>query len=448
MEGCCGTVWALVNSFHNFSGFSSIGVAVPITRWGMGIFQTSCQHSYRSVSSAMRRFVFVILTLLLAANARAVQLGIDRLQADGFQQLAGKRVGLVTNQTGVSSGGSKTRVILKNAGKVKLVALFSPEHGIDGTVLAGRYVSSRRDAATGLPVHSLYGPTRKPTREMLAGLDALVFDMQDIGVRSYTYVSCMALCMEAAGENGLEFIVLDRPNPLGGLRVEGPPIEARWKSYVGQFPVPYLHGMTTGELARMANANGWTGARCKLTVVPMTGWSRGMMWSDTGLRWVQTSPNIPRADSCAYYAATSIPGSLDGVGIEIGAGQPFPFEIVCSKWLDAGTFTARMRSLGLPGVSFEPITFEGKQGSRIRLSPRSPVNFAALGVQILSEVNRPALPSVFARYHDADGIFWKIYGSTSIRSQLASTAPQRIAAGWESGVARFKSARQGYLLYQ
>lgn len=395
----------------------------------------------------MRAIPFLVLTLILAANALAVQLGIDRLQADGFADLAGKRVGLVTNQTGVSSGGTKTRLILKRAGNVKLVALFSPEHGIDGTALAGKYVASQVDSATGLPVHSLYGPTRKPTRAMLAGLDALVFDMQDIGVRSYTYVSCMGLCMEAAGEAGIEFIVLDRPNPLGGLRVEGPPLESRWKSYVGQFPVPYLHGMTTGELARMANANGWTGARCKLTVVPMSGWSRDMMWSETGLRWVQTSPNIPRADSCAYYAATSIPGSLDGVGIEIGAGQPFPFEIVCSKWLNADAFTARLRSLGLPGVSFSPMVFEGKQGARIRLSPKSPVNFPALGVLLLSEVNRPASPGVFARYSDGDGIFWKIYGSTSIRSQLSSTAPQRIAAGWESGVARFKAARRSYLIY-
>lgn len=139
---------------------------------------------------------------------------------------------------------------------------------------------------------------------------------------------------------------------------------------------------------------------------------------------------------------------LQADGFRPLAGRPFPFEIVCSKWLDAGTFTARMRSLGLPGVIFDPITFEGKQGSRIRLSPRSPVNFAALGVQLLSEVNRPASPDVFARYHDMDGIFWKIYGSTSIRSQLASTAPERIAAAWESGVARFKAARQGYLIYQ
>ena len=384
----------------------------------------------------------VILTATLHAR---VELGIDRLQAEGFKALAGKRVGLVTNQTGVNGAGAKTRVVLQKSSNVNLVALFSPEHGIDGTALAGRYVASRRDPATGLTVHSLYGPTRKPTAEMLRGLDALVFDMQDIGVRSYTYVSCMALCMEAAGENGLEFFVLDRPNPLGGLRVEGPPIEARWKSYVGQLPVPYVHGMTVGELAQMANANGWAGARCKLTVVPMEGWSRTMNWADTGLRWVQTSPNIPRAESCAYYAATSIPGSLDGVGIEIGAGQPFPFEIVVSKWLDAGAFTSRMQSLGFDGVRFEPFKFDGKQGCRLHLSQKSGANLPALGVRLLSEVNRPAQPSVFDRYRDRDLIFWKIYGSTAIRPQI--NAPQKLIAGWDSDVARFKSAREPHLLY-
>ena len=265
------------------------------------------------------RIVFIALIVAFTANAHAaVRLGIDVLEARGFAPLAGKRVGLVTNQTGVNSAGIKTRVVLKK--NVKLVMLFSPEHGIDGTVLAGKYVATRRDAVTGLEVCSLYGPTRKPTAEMLKSVDVLVYDMQDIGVRSYTYISTMAKCMEACGESGVEFVVLDRPNPLGGVRVEGPGIEERWKSFVGQLPVPYLHGMTAGELAKMANAKGWCGARCKLTVVPMEGWSREQTWSDTGLRWVQTSPNIPRAQSVAYYAATSIFGSRTYWSSPVGGG--------------------------------------------------------------------------------------------------------------------------------
>ena len=266
--------------------------------------------------------LFAFFFLLTTAAQSAVQLGIDVLAKQDFAPLAGKRVGLVTNQTGVSSGGTKTRVILKK--NVNLVALYSPEHGIDGTVGAGKYVSSRKDGATGLTVHSLYGPTRKPTPAMLRGIDVLVYDMQDIGVRSYTYISTMAKCMEACGENDVEFMVLDRPNPLGGQRIEGPGIDAKWRSFVGQLPVPYLHGMTAGELAKMANAKGWTEKRCKLTVIAMQGWSRSMLWNETGLRWVQTSPNIPRAASVAFYAATSIFGSLDGSGFDVGIGvSPF-----------------------------------------------------------------------------------------------------------------------------
>src|SRR5450432_779466 len=241
--------------------------------------------------------------LFCAASAQAsVELGIDVLVSHDYSLLAGKRVGLITNQTGVNSAGIKTRLLLKR--HCNLVALYTPEHGLDGTEKAGRKVGTARDRLTGLPIHSLYGATRKPTPEMLRGLDALVFDLQDIGCRSYTYLSTMGKAMEAAGEAGIEFIVLDRPNPLGGQRVEGPPIEKQWISFVGQFPVPYVHGLTAGEMAGMANDRGWMGARCRLVVVPMKGWSRSMAWPDTGLRWVQTSPNIPNALSPFYYAAT------------------------------------------------------------------------------------------------------------------------------------------------
>ena len=185
--------------------------------------------------------------------SHAVQLGIDRLKSLEFEPLKGKRVGLITNHTGVDSKGRLTREILHSAKSVNLVCLLTPEHGLDGTELAGKYVATRTDKLTGLTAHSLYGPTRKPTPQMLKGIDTLVYDMQDIGVRSYTYISTMAKCMEAAGELGLEFVVLDRPNPLGGTRVEGPPVEQKWISFVGQIPVPYVHGMTCGELARMLN---------------------------------------------------------------------------------------------------------------------------------------------------------------------------------------------------
>ncbi len=269
---------------------------------------------------------------------RPVLLGIDVLAKDGFEALRGKRVGLVTNQSGVDGKGKKTRLVLHEAEGVKLVALYAPEHGLDGVVVAGKKVASGRDPLTGLPVHSLYGATRKPTAEMLRGVDVLVFDMQDVGARCYTYVSTMGLCMEAAGAAGKEFLVCDRPNPLGGERVEGPPLEPRWKSFVGMYPVPFVHGLTAGELAKMALGEGWLKPAVKLTVVPLGSWKRSTLWPETGLDWVRTSPNIPHGQSPFYYIASGIAGHL--AGIDVGTGTPLPFEYA------ARMGSSRMDSLG------------------------------------------------------------------------------------------------------
>jgi uncharacterized protein YbbC (DUF1343 family) len=398
--------------------------------------------------TAFQKKILPVAALLLLGFAHvasaAVQLGIDVLEQQNFSILQGKRVGLVTNQTGVNSAGKKTRIILAHAPGVKLVALFTPEHGLDGTELAGKYVASRRDRATGLIAHSLYGPTRKPTPQMLEGIDVLVYDMQDIGSRSYTYISTMVKCMEAAGEKGIEFVVLDRPNPLGGLRVEGPPIETQWISFVGQLPVPYVHGMTAGELARMANARGWTQARCNLQVVPMQGWERSMVWTDTGLHWVPTSPNIPRATSPLYYVVTGFVGEL--AGLEIGCGGPEPFEIIAAKWLSAPRFTDYLRSLRAPGVSFSEYS-QGFQGSRIHIDPHAEADLCALGVYMLAGVNRGA--NIFAKSRgDKLQMFYKCYGSETIRAQIEhGVPPSRIVAGWSGNIARFRSERQAYLLY-
>ncbi len=392
--------------------------------------------------------MFRILALLFAFTFVAhasVQPGIDVLAGRGFDAVRGKRIGLVTNQTGVNAAGTKTRLVLKKAPGVQLVALFAPEHGLDGTVGAAKYIPNRKDSATGLTVYSLYGPTRKPTPAMLAGLDALVFDMQDIGIRSYTYISTMAQAMEAAGEAGIEFIVLDRPNPLGGERVEGPGIEEKWRSFIGQLPTPYLHGMTAGELARMSNAKGWMGSRCKLTIVPMSGWTRDMTWSDTGLRWVQTSPNIPRISSVAYYAATSIFGSLEGSGFDVGIGTGDPFQMAGACNIDGAAFTARVRDGGVPASSYSR---EDMAGARLNISAKSAINLTGINIHLLAAV-QAAKPGIFRRYHDADGIFWKIYGSESLQSQIErGTSPATIIAGWQRGVDAFRSARQPYLIYQ
>jgi uncharacterized protein YbbC (DUF1343 family) len=389
----------------------------------------------------------VLFVLLLGMRLEALELGIDRLQAMNFAPLAGKRVGLVTNQTGVNSQLVKTRLILRKAGSVRLCALFSPEHGLDGTELAGKYVASKKDPATGLTVHSLYGPTRKPTPGMLSGLDVLVFDMQDIGCRSYTYVSTMARCMEAAGEAGIDFMVLDRPNPLGGLRVEGPPMESRWISFIGQIPVPYVHGMTVGELARMTNHSGWTATRCRLHVVEMRGWQRSMQWQETGLRWVQTSPNIPRASSPLYYVATGMPGEL--AGLDTGVGGPSPFEFLACRSASAESLLATLRRGSFPGVDFTPYKSGPWQGVRLSIQPEAPANLTGLGIHLLAAANQGSKPNLFARSPaDKLDLFFKSYGSQSIRTQLEKgMPPEKIVASWSDSVTRFLAARKPYLLY-
>lgn len=411
------------------------------------------------MASPRKKFLGIVPALLFltglagwnchAALPLPVEPGIDVLARQNFAILAGKRVGLVTNQTGVNSRGEKTRLILKRARNVNLVALFTPEHGLDGTELAGRYVASRRDPLTGLMAHSLYGPTRKPTPQMLHGIDVLVFDMQDIGSRSYTYVSTMAKCMEAAGEMGIEFIVLDRPNPLGGVRIEGPPIESRWISFIGQLPTPYVHGMTVGELARMANALGWVQPRCKLEVVEMAGWNRQMTWVDTGLPWVKPSPNIPRADSPLYYVATGLVGEL--AGLDTGVGTPAAFEIAAAKWANAERMAASMQRLGTStaGVRFTPYAKGGFQGVRLHIEPHNEVDLCAVGLHLLAALNAGAEPNLFLRSRGQKlELFFKCYGSESIRSAIErGTAVSRIVGSWAPGLARFAAQRRPYLLY-
>lgn len=385
------------------------------------------------------RLLLIALWALSSTGQGAVQLGIDVLAGNDYALLAGKRVGLITNQTGVNSSGTRTRVLLRK--HCNLVALYSPEHGLEGKREAGRYVPSKRDPVTGLPVYSLYGPTRKPTPTMLKGVDVLVFDLQDIGCRSYTYISTMGRCMEAAGGNGIDFVVLDRPNPLGGTRIEGPSVEPRWISFVSQFPIPYVHGLTVGELAKMVNAKGWNGARCNLTVVPMRGWRRNMTWGDTGLRWIPSSPNIPRGTSPLYYVATGLVGELSG--LDTGVGGPAPFESMTAKSLNGARFTDYLRSLEMPGVSFSALG----SGSRLRIDPDAPADLTALNIYFMAEINRRSRLFQKTSASKLD-IFFKCYGSTSIRSQLQSgVSAERIVASWRSNVQNFRRERSPYLLY-
>jgi uncharacterized protein YbbC (DUF1343 family) len=390
------------------------------------------------------RNTFFSLLLVIAANARAaIEVGIDVLEKDGYASLKGKRIGLITNQTGVDSRGVRTRVLLKR--NTNLVALYTPEHGLDGTERAGRYVRTRRDRVTGLVAHSLYGPTRKPTAAMLSGIDVLVFDLQDIGCRSYTYISTMGRCMEAAAENNIAFVVLDRPNPLGGLRVEGPLVEPRWVSFVSQFPMPYVHGMTCGELARMINAKGWINGRCELRVIPMRGWTRSQTWNETGLRWVPTSPNIPRWNSPLYYVATGLIGELHGP--ETGVGGAEPFELLSARGINADAFTDYMNSQHLTGVSFSGYQSGNRGGSYLHIEPDAPANLTAINVFALSEMNRQLHTNLIARSSAGKReMFFKCYGSMSIASEIRD-GPTKIVRSWSDDVAKFKSERSQYLLY-
>lgn len=321
----------------------------------------------------IKKFCLFLLSLLLwtgCALAEPIYLGIDVLEQSGFRAIAGKRVGLLTHPAGLNRKGISSIDVLRRAPNVRLAALFGPEHGIYGDEKANVPVEDRIDPRTGLPVYSLYGQYRKPTAKMLAGLDALVIDLQDVGVRSYTYVSCMRYAMEACFENGVEVVVLDRPNPLGGLKVDGPPLDREWRSYVGAFHVPYVHGLTIAELARMAkHTPGWMEStdairkRGQLTIVPMRGWSRDMLWTETGLRWIPTSPYIPDLSAVLGYAMTGL-GAQEG-GFSHGIGTPFPFRLLRYEGKSPAEVKSALEARRIPGLRYRIVQTNTATGAPI-----------------------------------------------------------------------------------
>ncbi|MFU8847419.1 MAG: DUF1343 domain-containing protein [Opitutales bacterium] len=304
------------------------------------------------------------------AQATPIHLGIDVLEASGFRAIAGKRVGLLTHPAGVNRQGVSSIDVLRRAPNVQLVALFGPEHGIYGNEKANVPVDDKIDPRTGLPVYSLYGQYRKPTPKMLQGLDALVVDLQDVGVRSYTYVSCMRYAMEACFEQGVEVVVLDRPNPLGGLKVDGPPLDREWRSYVGAFHVPYVHGLTIAELARIAkHTPGWmelpeaVRRRGKLTVIPMQGWRRDMLWTGTGLKWVPTSPYVPDLSAVLGYAMTGL-GAQEG-GFSHGIGTPYPFRLLRHKGKSPAEVMRALQACQIPGLRYRIVKTRSAAGAPV-----------------------------------------------------------------------------------
>jgi len=402
---------------------------------------------------------------LQVGHAANVKVGIDVLEEHQFAELQGKRVGLITNATGIDSRGVSTVDILLHAPGVQLVALFCPEHGVYGADWAGQYVASSTDAHTGLPVYSLYGPTKKPTPEMLQGIDVLVYDIQDIGCRSYTFISTLGLAMEAAGEAGIKFYVLDRPNPLNGNRVEGMMLDPKYRSFTSQWNIPYVYGLTPGELAYMIRATpGWikkaqplahdTGS--PVNIVRMEGWS--MYWEDTGLMWVPTSPHIPTAETALNYVATGFLGEAGG--ISHGIGYTLPFAVFGHPSFDSFTLAGQMNQMHLPGVYFEPVTFKPFygafkdqliNGAQIYYTDRDKVNLCNLAVQILYRSFHSPGTKMFRDSPDGNSgpvPFDHIAGSSALRVDLQTgKTPGDIITSWQPGLSEFREARRPYLLY-
>jgi len=377
-----------------------------------------------------------------------VKLGIDNIDQH-LALFAGKRVGLITNATGMNSQYQSSIDVL--VAKTNLVALYSPEHGIRGAVPAGDKVGSLTDAKTGLPVYSLYGATKKPTPEMLQNIDVLAFDIQDVGARSYTYIYTMAYAMQAAKENGKTFVVFDRPNPVGGVAVEGGLIKSGFESFIGMYPIPIRHGMTAGELARLFNQE--FGIGCDLTVVEMTGWKREMYFEETGLPWVMTSPNIPTPDTALTYPATGIFG---GTNISEGVGTTRPFDFVGAPWLDAEKFAERMNAMKLPGVVFRPAyyiprfgNFAGETcgGVQLHVTDRKAFKPVRTGLSLLYTVEDLS-DGKFAYTFSGKGapMIDLITGDDGLR--LGRYTLDELLVSWEQEANAFKEMAKAYYIYQ
>ncbi len=385
-----------------------------------------------------------------AADSVLVRPGVEVLLADSLGLLEGKRVGLITNQTGVDHRGRSTIDLLAARPQVDLVALFSPEHGIRGAAAPGQRVESGRDERTGLPIYSLYGTTRAPTPAMLRDIDVLVFDIQDVGARYFTYVSTMALAMRAAGEAQLPFVVLDRPDPIGGVAVQGNVLDTAYASFIGMYPVAMRHGMTVGELARMIRRR-W-GVAVDLHVVPMRGWRRDMLFDATGLPWVAPSPNMPSLESALDYPGTCL---FEGTPLSVGRGTDRAFQWIGAPWLDGEELARRLEAYHLDGVRFEPVTFtprrpgdgkfDGIEVHGVRLVPTS-ASFDPTRAAVAALVEARRMSGAHWTWNASH--FDELAGGDALREGIERGEDlDRLTAGWDAELARFRKLRQPYLLY-
>jgi len=374
-----------------------------------------------------------------------VQAGLDVLEAEKFAPLKGKHVGLITNHTGLDFEGRTTIELLAHAPGVQLVALFSPEHGIAGH--ADEKVASSKDASTGLPIFSLYGDHLRPTDEMLQGIDALVFDVQDAGVRFYTYTTTMGYCMEEAAKQGIAFYVLDRPNPINGETVEGPMLDADKTGFVAYYPVPVRYGLTIGELAQLYN--GEKDLKCDLHVIAMKNWHRNYFYESTGMRWIPPSPNLRTLKGTILYPGLEI---LQNAGVSVGRGTEAPFEEFGAPWINGEDVASALNGLNLPGVRFAnqpyiPVMglYAGQHcgGVGIRVTDRAAVRSMRVGLEIAA-----LLQKKYAEHFDVSKTMLLLGNEKTVEELKAGMPVQEIVAGWSADLTAFEQVRRKYFLYK
>jgi uncharacterized protein YbbC (DUF1343 family) len=390
-------------------------------------------------------FAFLMVWSCLAPSRANVLCGIDVLKRDNYKLLEGRKIALITNQTGRDREGNRIVDMLHEAKNVQLVRLFSPEHGLYGNL--DEKIGHGTDEKSGLKVYSLYGKTTRPTDEMLEGVDTLVFDIQDIGARYYTYIATMGNCMQEAAKRKLKFVVLDRPNPIRGVVVDGPIAEEKFFGFTAFGPLPVAHGMTAGELAKLFNDE--YKINCDLTVVPVEGWTRDMWYDATGLTWVNPSPNMRNLTEATLYPCI---GLLEGTNLSVGRGTDQPFEQFGAPWIDGQQLAAALNGANLPGLRFVPIEFtptssvhKGKncQGVYILVTDRNAVQPVMSGLSIAWHLRK-----LFGDEFRIDDVVRLLQNRPAIEALKSSQDPSKLPQTWADDLAAFKRTRERYLLYR
>ena len=404
-------------------------------------------------------FYCLLSGILFSMNSPEVKAGLDVFLLNHLSMLEGKRVGIITNQTGIASSGEHIVNILSSIEDLSISALYAPEHGIRAGLPDSTKMASYVDKRTGLQVWSLYGDHLKPTQEMLEDVDVLIYDIQDVGARFYTFISTMGLAMEAASEYGKQFIVLDRPNPINGVTIEGPIIEEQFYSFVGQYPIPVRYGMTPGEMAWMIKGEKWMKGmeELDLKVIPMEGWQRTMWFDQTGLPWIKPSPNIPSILTAAVYPGLCL---IEALNLSEGRGTMRPFEQIGAPWIKNHKLAETMNFCRLPGIYFKPITFtpvtlphaapwnkyrdQDVNGLNLIITDRERLRPLQVMVHLLVALKKHYPAELELRKN-----LERLIGIPSFRRSIENLrSPEEILAEWEPGIQAFEKARQKYLLYK